>query len=363
MRVLGFQTLDVSASTEVTRRNQLLDVVIAMDMSGSMGGGIAGGGTRIAAARDAAKALIDVLFGADATKDVLKIGLVPWNGKVNVTLNGSTFNAGSTTSELVSTFTNPLTGTVQSEVFLANNSVVPLLSAPPVDWQGCVYSRYLDNADSDDDADVLLGPLSTPLGDWVAWEPVGPEGEPVPGFPQCAGAVGKQECRPCLDHGITPLQNVRATIDAAVDELTNPEGVTNIPQGLGWAWRVLSPEAPFTEADLNPPGRRQQAIILLTDGENFGGSGDGYKSVFGFGASARPEMDDRLRTLAANIKAAGVVIYTIQFANNGGPLQDLMKEVATGPDAPFYHYAPDATTLERVFKEVANHLSELRLSK
>ena len=74
-------------------------------------------------------------------------------------------------------------------------------------------------------------------------------------------------------------------------------------------------------------------------------------------------MNDRLRALAANIKASGVKIYTIQFANSGGPLQALMREVASGPDAPYYHYAPDSTTLQTVFQEVANHLSELRLSK
>lgn len=361
-RVLGFETIDVSAATEVTRQNQLLDVVVAIDMSGSMNNS-AGGKTRIEAAREAAKALVNILFGDDETKDLLKIGLVPWNGKVNVTQNGSVFDPGATVADAVPAFKNPLTGLIQNEVFAPNNSVVPLLSPPPADWQGCVYSRYLANAQSDDDADVVLGPLSSALGDWVAWEPVGPEGEPVPGSAKCTLAVGSNECRPCLDHGITPLQNTRAVIDAAIDELTNATGTTNITQGLGWAWRALSPQAPFTEADPNPPGKRQQAIILLTDGENYAGSGDGYKTVFGYGSAGRPEMDDRLRTLAANIKAAGVVIYAIQFANNGGPLQDLMKEIASSPDAPFYNYAPDAQSLEQVFKEVANNLSELRLSK
>lgn len=363
MQLLGFKTLQVSAETEVTRLTQITDIVIAVDMSGSMSGGVGGGQTRIDAARAAAKTLTRILFGQSGTKDFLKIGLVPWNGKVNATLNGTVFDPAQNTTNIVGAFTNPLTGLVQNELHFANNSPVPLLSAPQPNWQGCVYSRYLDNADAGDDADIVLGNLSSASGDWLAWDPVGSEGEPIPGFGRCTGAVGNQECRPCLDHGITPLQNTRAAIDAAIDELINPEGVTNIPAGLGWAWRVLSPQAPFTEADPNPPGRRNQAIVLLTDGENFAGSGDGYKAVFGFGAAGRPEMDDRLRALAANIKAADVTIYTIQFANNGGPLQALMKEIASGPDAPFYHYAPDAAALEQVFKEVANHLSELRLSK
>ncbi len=103
--------------------------------------------------------------------------------------------------------------------------------------------------------------------------------------------------------------------------------------------------------------------MLLTDGENFAGNGDGYKTVFGYGSGGRAEMNNRLRELSANVKASGVKIYAIQFANSGGPLQALMKEIASGPDAPYYQYAPDSGALQTVFKEVANHLSELRLSK
>ena len=74
-------------------------------------------------------------------------------------------------------------------------------------------------------------------------------------------------------------------------------------------------------------------------------------------------MNDQLRALATSIKASGVKIYTIQFANSGGPLETLMKKIASGTDAPYYHYAPDPGTLQTVFKGVANHLSDLRLSK
>jgi hypothetical protein len=61
--------------------------------------------------------------------------------------------------------------------------------------------------------------------------------------------------------------------------------------------------------------------------------------------------------------AAGITLYVIQFANNNSSMQTLLKQVATTPDKPFYNYAPDAATLQTVFREVANNLSELRLSK
>lgn len=361
MNVLGFGELNVSTSTEVTRETTYLDVVLAIDMSGSMGN-FTGGQSRIAAARTAAKDLVNILFGGEETKELLNIGVVPWNGKVNVTRNGTAFNATLTTTSAVTAFTNPLSGSAQSTVFIPNNSPVPLLSSPPAEWRGCVYSRFLDNAVDDDDADIVFDGLSSATGDWNAWEWVSADAEPVsPGV--CTMSTNGSECTPCLSHGITALQSTKTGTIAAIDELTSPTGTTNITQGLGWAWRVVKPEAPYTEADPDPDGPRQQAIILLTDGENFAGNGDGYKTVFGYGSSGRAEMNDRLRALAANIKASGVKIYTIQFANSGGPLETLMKEVASGPDAPYYHYAPDPSTLQTVFQGVANHLSELRLSK
>lgn len=361
MRVLGFDDLKVSSSTEVTRETTYLDVVLAIDMSGSMSSW-SGGQTRIAAARAAATELVNILYGGKETKDLLKIGLVPWNGKVNVMRNGTGFDPGATTSVAVSAFTNPLTGSVQSVLHYANNSPVPMLAAPPNDWKGCVFSRYLNNGVDDDDADIVFGGQSSGTGDWNGWEAVGADAEPTwPGV--CAMSANGAECTPCLDHGITPLQDTKSGTLAAIAELTSPEGTTNITQGLGWAWRVLKPEAPFTEADPDPDGPRQQAIVLLTDGENFAGNGDGYKTVFGYGSNGRDDMNERLKALAVNVKSSGVKIYAIQFANSGGPLQALMREIASGPEAPYYHYAPDSGTLQTVFKEVANHLSELRLSK
>jgi len=362
MRLFGFDDIEVAASSEITRQAIMLDVVLSIDMSGSMGT-YTGGTTRIAAARSAAVTLVDILFGADTTKDLLKIGLVPWNSKVNVMISGEPYNAAATTTQAVSAFVNPVTHVAQSAVYVANNTPVPLLNTPPATWQGCVYSRYLYDASATNDADVLEGPVSTGGADWPAWQPIGPEGEPVAGSAKCTSAVGGSECGACLEHGITPLQNAKQPILNAINALLTPAGNTNIPQGLGWAWRVLTPTTPFTEAELNPEYRRQQVIVLLTDGENVGGSGDGYKGVFGLGSTAQPKMDARLRELATHIKATGVIIYVIQFANNSSSMQALLKEVATGPDSPYYHYAPNGATLQQVFREVANNLSELRLSK
>ncbi len=364
MRLGGIDTITVYAEAEIERQMTALDIVLAIDVSGSMGSSAAGGGTRIAAARTAANELINILFGSSETKERLKIGLVPWNAKVRITIDGTAFDSGATTTSAVSAFVNPVTSAAQSEVYYANNSPVPLLSPPPSSWKGCVFNRYIFDGVTDNDADVLEVPTSVGGKDWPAWEPIGPEGEPVDGYAKCSMAIDGNECTPCPNYGITPLQNSKTAITTAVNALLTPNGNTNIPGGLGWAWRVLTHAAPFTEADAEDPEiRRTHAIVLLTDGENYGGSGDGYKGVFGVGTVAQTGMNARLRDLAANIKKNDIVIYTIQFANAGGTLQALMKEVASGPEAPYYYYAPDADALTQVFREVANHVAELRLSR
>lgn len=359
MRVLGFQTLKVSASTEITRKQIYMDIILGMDVSGSMGWSAGGGLTRIQATKNAANTLIQILFGSAETKPLLKIGLVPWNSKVNIGRQGLTYS--STTPLAVSTFKNPITGaTGQTQVYMPNNSPVPLFSIPPANWKGCVYARYLNDGIGTNDGDVTLGPVGSPQGDWIAWEPIGQEGEPKsPG--RCSSAPSGYECTPCPTVGITALQASKTTILARINELT-PGGSTNIPQGLVWSWRVLAPDAPFQEADPNPPGERVQAVVLLTDGENHGWFGDAYKAIWGL-ATPMPEMDSRLLAVATNMRAAGIKVYVIQFANGGSALQTLLKQVATEPDAPYYHYAPGPAELTQVFTEIANHLSELRLSK
>lgn len=369
-RVLGFDEVDVYAEAEVTRKMTALDVVLSIDISGSMNSAAPGGGRRIDAAKNAAYELIDILFGADGTKDMLSIGLVPWSSKVRVMVEGKHFNSGATTSIDVPSFRNPENDNKsQNKLWFANNSPVPLLAPPPSDWDGCVFSRYIHNSNDADDGDIRYGAYTSGGAAWPGWQPVFPGdhpkwgGEPVSGSKQkCKLSIAKEECTSCPSVGITPLQHAKAAIRGAVTDL-RATGNTNIPAGLGWAWRVLKPGAPFTEADPNPPFVRDQAIVLLTDGENCANSGDGYKRVFGSCNGGRDDMNDRLRKLAANVKADNVEIYVVQFANQGTALQTLLKQVASGENEPYYYYAPSSSDLKKAFREIANHLSELRLSK
>ena len=370
LAVAHISHMNVQASNQITRQIKPLEVVLSMDLSGSMATTDAGGGlTRLQATRNAATTLVNILYGTNTTSSILKIGLVPWNGKVNVWLAGHAFNSAATTTQTVPTFTNPLTNTAQSTVWIANNSPVPLLSAPASDWKGCVYERYLADGNSSDDADIYEGAYTGGGKTWIAaWAPIPTaEGEPTAAnnthcsLAAAAHQSNSTDCTPCLTQGITPLTSTKATILSAITNLPAANGDTNQPSGLGWAWRMLTPGAPFTESTSNLQ-TTQQAIVLLTDGQNNANYGDAYKSAFGVGSAGEPGMDARLQTLAANIKASGIDIYVIQEGTVSNALKTLLKGVATQPNAPYYFYAPDAATLNTAFQQIADHLSSLRLS-
>ncbi|MGE0747170.1 MAG: VWA domain-containing protein [Rhodospirillales bacterium] len=370
MRIAGINSITVSASNQVTRQTAYLDVVLSIDLSTSMNQS-AGSTTRIAAARTAANTLVNILYGEDETKDLLKIALVPWTAKVNITNNGQSFT--SYTQPTVTSFKNPAKAgsPSQTKLYYANNAPgIPLLSAPTSAWKGCVYARvYWDqrtNSSHAGHADTIMGENSGSWGAWKGFEPVLSEGEVVSGSSECNAPFydnGNTECTPCYNRGITRLTNVKSTITQAINQLTvlssEQNSYTNLPQGLYWAWHVITPEAPFSEADANPQGKRIQAIVFLTDGENYRQYGDAYKRVF-----SESTLNTRAQTIANNIKAGGIKIYAIQFGD--APTltqQNLMKGIASDPDDTYYKYAPDAAALEAVFTEVANGLSELRLSK
>ncbi len=382
-RLLQFDNIPVRAATEVTRESQFMEVVLSIDMSGSMGSS-SGNTTRIGAARDAATTLVNILHGDKAVSDKLKIGLVPWNAKVNVT-TGAAYTGKSTTNIPNYTRTPIFKYSAgsptwhsnyknMSKVWYANNSPVPLSRNPGSNWEGCVYARFVvpDDSITENDADIFRGPIDSPNGDWRGWEPIREdEGEPKSGGScELADAFGGPECTRCLGHGITPLTQTKQTMLDAIAALQSPNGSTNIPQGLAWAWRVVMPDAPFTEgwtdAEITAAGaERTRAIVLLSDGANQCWNGDAYKRAFGPAASiaCRDALNARLQLLAANVKAEGIIIYVIQFGFSSGELATLLKGVATSPEAPHYHFAPDADALQAVFTTIANNLSSLRISK
>ncbi len=82
LKVLNVATLDVRISTQVARAQRKLEVVLALDNTGSMCQPSCA--AKFDKLKVAANELVNLLFGADTVSDTVKVGLVPFSGAVNV---------------------------------------------------------------------------------------------------------------------------------------------------------------------------------------------------------------------------------------------------------------------------------------
>jgi hypothetical protein len=202
----------------------------------------------------------------------------------------------------------------------------------------------------------------------------------------------------CPFNDITPLTNTKATILAAIKEMS-PQGYTNIHQGAIWGYHMLSSTAPLTEAQ-GYDTSTVKVIILMTDGENTVNGydsnnmnkADGYMP-YGYpgapvatgvpyngriystdvptpasDADVTEAMDDRTLETCAQAKkpvATGepdkIVIYTIGLNAPNQKTIDLLDDCATDEDHSFF--PTDPSELTATFKLIADQLSNLRLSK
>ncbi|MEZ5854156.1 MAG: VWA domain-containing protein [Hyphomicrobiaceae bacterium] len=171
------------------------------------------------------------------------------------------------------------------------------------------------------------------------------------------------------------MSGSKSDIDAKLATMV-ASGYTNIPQGLVWGWRVLSPEAPFTDGRPYVTAGNRKIIVLMTDGANtYPDANNHNKSRYGaqgYGALGRlgtnyrssgyvSEMNDKMLTVCANAKAQGIKIYTVAFRLDADPAaKSLLESCATEATTSFS--AADGTALISVFERIGAELSKLRVA-
>lgn len=151
----------------------------------------------------------------------------------------------------------------------------------------------------------------------------------------------------CDSAPLLPLSTDAAAVDSMIGNL-QAVGATNVDEGVGWGWRVLSPTEPFAGSRAYTDTNNIKAMILMTDGENTsytsGNENKSWFSSYGY-AQISPDgivkggrifdesgqsvihsnsnytraMDGRTRKVCANAKADGKSVMTDV---NGAPLSD-----------------------------------------
>ncbi len=145
------------------------------------------------------------------------------------------------------------------------------------------------------------------------------------------------------------LTNDWRALTGAVDAM-RPDGLTNQAIGLQWGWQSLT-AAPFTVPPYDEEYEYREVIILLSDGLN---TRDRWYSN-------AAEIDRRQRLTCANVKAAGIGVYTVQVNTGNDPVSTLLQECASNPDQFFLLNSADQ--IVTTFESIGTQLAQLRVSE
>ncbi|WP_108681884.1 pilus assembly protein [Methyloceanibacter sp. wino2] len=394
MRLANYDNIGVSIENTITKRQRNIELALVLDTTGSMGSS-----GKMNAMKDAAKKMVNDMFGDRDTSDTLDVALVPFAAAVNVGSNNE--NADWLDTEAKSQ--------VAKEDFGSGTKPFDFFDKlrrkkSSWDWEGCVRERagsayeLTDATPSPWAPDSLFAPYFAPdepdsdnddgysyPNSYIDDQKCGERKKKNRTPEKCQKYTGKYDNisidssskgpnQNCPPRPITALSDSKSDVTDAINAL-QANGYTNIPAGLLWGWRVLSPSAPFTEAEAYDEEERVKAIVLLTDGSNDPGrvynhNGSNY-NAFGYpseghlgstsGSTAENELDDKTETVCNNIKAKGILIYTIGFRVSSSSTHTLLRNCASKPD--MYYNSPSNSQLAAIFADIAQGLSELRIAQ
>ncbi len=207
----------------------------------------------------------------------------------------------------------------------------------------------------------------------------------------------------CGTAAMLPLTTNIGAVKAKLNQMV-ANGNTHIPIGMAWGWNLLSPNMPF---GAQPYGTKNllKIAVLVTDGANTyaqsntpgtsgpsnvkicksGGSlyycagtsgnpADDNSNYTGYGYSWQKRiktdggsysdpvtaMNNRLSKICANMKAAGLTIYTVPVEVTDTSIKTLLQGCASTPDK--YIDVASSSGLAAAFNNIAGSIGSLRVS-
>jgi Flp pilus assembly protein TadG len=153
----------------------------------------------------------------------------------------------------------------------------------------------------------------------------------------------------CPGTAVSALSSDLNAVDASVNAMT-AAGNTNNPVGLFWGRQSLQPGGLIPGGAAAGATNLTRYLVLLTDGDNTQSHSHN---------SAAP-IDTKMRTMCAEIRSSGVIIYTIGLGTSlsASSLQ-LLTDCAGHPDRA--KRANDSAQLNAVFQAIAADVAKTRL--
>jgi Flp pilus assembly protein TadG len=381
--IFGATQFKIGTSAEAIWNMGKVEVALVLDSSLSMQNP---NPARIEALREATVDLLNVLENAAREPGDAKVGIVPFDGMVNVgasNINENWLrwdwwdaNVGSCNMSMgtvpAGTWLQPhcesRTGTTSTCVGASGSSQWRCernggtwvtsttngvwTSTPRDQWRGCVYDRENDQwpAGASVDFDVLDDAPDATYPYNHASETVEQRQTKYPAA-KCYANGGNTP-----PQQITPLSMDWAALRTKANNLT-PTGYTNITIGLAWGFHLLSPTPLLTEGQAYDTEDLTKFVILMTDGENTKSAWKEPRDCVN-NASCASELDARTLATCTNIKNAGIKIYTIRLIDGNA---DLLRDCASSEE--MYYDVQDAGALAGVFNAIGSEIASLHLAQ
>ncbi|MDX1974291.1 MAG: pilus assembly protein TadG-related protein [Rickettsiales bacterium] len=383
MQIFGVNNLAVRADSQITRQNKGMELVLVLDITGSMSG------SKIVSLRNAATALVNTVYGSKTTIDNLWVGIVPYVTAVNIG------------------------NTAETQSWLTNYDLTLYPSGYPSNrtkWKGCVEERpypYDMNAAFPSPTDINT---RFPMYFWADTSSSGDNDWVYGGSFTIVENNSNSASGPNLAcwQAVQPLRANKNTtltsISTLVESSDNSGTMSNV--GLVWAWRMLSPDwrghwnhdlvGGQVKLPLNyNTDLMKKVVVLMTDGENQfydSTSSDppysdytAYKRLATVSNGGRADINtnnqntarniinDKTKAICAAMKAKGtdIIIYTVTFQLGSSTSQQeartLFRDCATSPD--YYFDAESQVSgapqvdITTAFKTIGDSLANLRISK
>lgn len=309
--ILGYDHLNISASSTAAWGNTRLRVALVLDNTGSMSQD-----NKMTALKSAAHGLLTQLQQAASSPDDVYVSIIPFNKDVNIGSSNypSSWLRWDLWEAANGTCSISKYGSSQTRCTSNGGTWTP---ADHSTWNGCLTDRD-QNYDTTNDAPVAGATLY-----------------PAEQYSSCPTSL-------------MGLSNDWTALSSKIDAMT-PVGNTNQAIGLQLGWQSLT-QSPFTVPTLDPAYNYSQVIILLTDGLN---TQDRWYST-------QSLIDARQEQTCANVKAAGVTIYTVQVNTGGDPTSTLLQDCAS--DANKFFLLTSSTQIPTTFSQIGTALTQLRLA-
>jgi len=195
-----------------------------------------------------------------------------------------------------------------------------------------------------------------------------------------SAAVGRNypsASNPCPASTITPLSSNKTTLKSQVTGLV-ATGSTAGQIGIGWGWYMVAPDFAYLWPTASQPAAYGvkdllKVVVIMTDGDfntpycngviaRDAGTGSGATSDHINCNATNGDPVTQALTLCSNMKAKGVVVYTVGFdVDAGSTAETLMKGCATS--AANVYLPSSGTALKDAFAAIGRDITKLRLSR